>query len=1035
MTIFLKNIFLPKKYFTQAMIPNENMSSKIETPTNLISDVKKLDGLTSEELAKPENQDTLKKQLAESLKILDETKEERSRQMAIVDNNIKQIEDALAIETDPSRRQALEEMLATEKADRDHIQQKLKTWLDDVSIQTNADVQNLNTQITREYKTESISFEFDENGQISDKSLRLILSDFDGDWKAEVNNRGLFSRIFRGNFSAKNTHVSWEQQFFNSSGDISREWLESLYQSFMNEPLSITSNDLQKREYRVGWKDSYIYWTKLELNPQKVKQIRQFQQKVIQEVEQVSQLLKVITGNSSVETGLITVLDHGKDAQEVVLKQLQNNPTLLEDIQKRLASGNISGANIATWEKIVNFVIRAGVSGGLAIASQGLVQARMETSANSHNVDSRWGFDLSNMSHRINIGQKGSVVVNADIVWLTLEANINDHQAIISNAVLLFSRIENKQEALTKIIEYMSQFSKEGDNAEIIQQLTEEYANAQKQLMNLENLNPTQKQVQLDRMQFNTMIYASRVQQSRGFDFKGAYANAGLTGWALGLQTNATNVSATTQGVNEESGAIEAKINGERVLDDKRVAEKMANYNIKPNEKWNYVIDGTEIVAPDGKKIQWKLTEIYWVGSSILDISYKLVDESVAIPSKIVNIDLQNSLSRSEFVKENSAKMADFLLKTARGTKGFVEVQGLISNENYTEAANKFISVFKNSKDTMAKALVGELQSIQKEPNHSGALASFLDSLLAKTSGGRMSRGIADNILNGSDKKTVEQYYKDTKWLFEKFWDLYGLKATDVEAIIRIMSPSVSKSSVSKLGDHVQGGFLWLVAYSQRSGLRQLDKIRNSDAQIIGVPQEIMGNQANAIRNKFMENINARDLENIKQNNPALKDMNDQDIKKLMTQGAVKAYFSFEPDAECFNLGFIVEPGSIEIPWKQELVPVHNTLSRWSTLMRMQSESVTMGLGVGMKYKEEKKPKETEKSKKSDGPKESDKLTTDPKIDSSSTATTTAAEATKSGAEVATAATDVAVGTTAVNKMVSNITNNATRVDLGGISF
>lgn len=105
-----------------------------------------------------------------------------------------------------------------------------------------------------------------------------------------------------------------------------------------------------------------------------------------------------------------------------------------------------------------------------------------------------------------------------------------------------------------------------------------------------------------------------------------------------------------------------------------------------------------------------------------------------------------------------------------------------------------------------------------------------------------------------------------------------------------------------------------MVAYSQRSGFRQLDKIRNSDAQIIGVPQEIMGNQANAIRNKFMENINARDLENIKQNNPALKDMNDQDIKKLMTQGAVKAYFSFEPDAECFNLGFIVEPGSIEIP-------------------------------------------------------------------------------------------------------------------------
>lgn len=58
------------------------------------------------------------------------------------------------------------------------------------------------------------------------------------------------------------------------------------------------------------------------------------------------------------------------------------------------------------------------------------------------------------------------------------------------------------------------------------------------------------------------------------------------------------------------------------------------------------------------------------------------------------------------------------------------------------------------------------------------------------------------------------------------------------------------------------------------------------------------------------ERISDDEIKAMRSGNANLAEMSDQDIRELATSGKVKAYLSFEPDAECFNLGFMIEPGS-----------------------------------------------------------------------------------------------------------------------------
>lgn len=54
--------------------------------------------------------------------------------------------------------------------------------------------------------------------------------------------------------------------------------------------------------------------------------------------------------------------------------------------------------------------------------------------------------------------------------------------------------------------------------------------------------------------------------------------------------------------------------------------------------------------------------------------------------------------------------------------------------------------------------------------------------------------------------------------------------------------------------------------------------------------------------------ISDTEIPQIIANNPDLQGYSNDEIRDLMTSGDVKAYLSFEPYAECFNLGFMVEP-------------------------------------------------------------------------------------------------------------------------------
>lgn len=90
-----------------------------------------------------------------------------------------------------------------------------------------------------------------------------------------------------------------------------------------------------------------------------------------------------------------------------------------------------------------------------------------------------------------------------------------------------------------------------------------------------------------------------------------------------------------------------------------------------------------------------------------------------------------------------------------------------------------------------------------------------------------------------------------------------------------------------------------------------MDRVRNSNAQVAGAPVEVTDPKiADQIRTVMKERISDTEIQVMKSDNKNLAEMTNDQIRDLATSGKVKAYLSFEPDAECFNLGFMIEPGS-----------------------------------------------------------------------------------------------------------------------------
>lgn len=96
---------------------------------------------------------------------------------------------------------------------------------------------------------------------------------------------------------------------------------------------------------------------------------------------------------------------------------------------------------------------------------------------------------------------------------------------------------------------------------------------------------------------------------------------------------------------------------------------------------------------------------------------------------------------------------------------------------------------------------------------------------------------------------------------------------------------------------------------NKQAGFKGLDRVTHRDAQIAGEPVEVTDKDlADKIRQQMNAKITEADIQAVREKNKDLADMSDDQIRVMMLSGPVKAYMSFVENAECFNLGFLIEP-------------------------------------------------------------------------------------------------------------------------------
>lgn len=199
-----------------------------------------------------------------------------------------------------------------------------------------------------------------------------------------------------------------------------------------------------------------------------------------------------------------------------------------------------------------------------------------------------------------------------------------------------------------------------------------------------------------------------------------------------------------------------------------------------------------------------------------------------------------------------------------------------------------------------------------------------LDIFLARTSGGSESVRLAKNFENGQDfaKNRAEllKYYHSK--IGPTFARMYNIPVADVHKMVESMVASAEVAKSSTLGDHMKqpGGFRAVVAYSQIAGFKGLNNVYASNTRIFGAPQEVTGANADKVRQAIARTISKVDidaqLQHLQEQN--VTNISEDEVRRLMVSGKVHSYLSYEPDAECFNLGFFVEPGLVDIPRTNE---------------------------------------------------------------------------------------------------------------------
>ena len=343
--------------------------------------------------------------------------------------------------------------------------------------------------------------------------------------------------------------------------------------------------------------------------------------------------------------------------------------------------------------------------------------------------------------------------------------------------------------------------------------------------------------------------------------------------------------------------------------------------------------DGTQLLPNRDEKVIFHFEEIIGDRSSTIHVQGEIVPKTAKTTSDVKTIQLgrANADTVDTYISPRSREVAQLVkgLRQTHGTK-MGELSTLISDEKYAEAKKIMEDILRTSKNKTASGLLSYMQGLA-----SGQEGAFFDDVLRLTSGSDVSRKLGVELAQGKDvTQKVDKLYKDG--LAQAFGQIYGVEGAKIQSQFDKMKGSIGKNTIVTLGDQFKEGFTGLVSYSQIDGqgktsFRRADKVDNRRAQMVGTPAEVTDAALlNGVKTQLKARMTERDIAAYKQALPAgVGNITDAEIRDLVVDGTVpkalgdlgytlktppkiSSYLSFETNAECFNMGFVLEPVQLE---------------------------------------------------------------------------------------------------------------------------
>lgn len=335
--------------------------------------------------------------------------------------------------------------------------------------------------------------------------------------------------------------------------------------------------------------------------------------------------------------------------------------------------------------------------------------------------------------------------------------------------------------------------------------------------------------------------------------------------------------------------------------------------------------DGTRIIPPTGQKVIFHFREIFLDTSKEFTATPEFVSAQSKAESTVLtvkdNVEKTVILSTPEITR--FAKDLRRPYKTRMG----VFSNAVIDNDFHT-AEKEILAVLRTSKSPIAKQLLKQFQELSPEDKK-----IFMQDLQRYSSGSDVSRKIGESIRNNPNALSsnpaeamnqVESLYK--KGLAKGFGAIYGASERDIMSQFQKMRSSLQISTLKEAAPNS----LAIVSYSQLRGdgtriVHGAGRERNMNAQFVGnmVPVE-GGSLQNGVKQKLKIQLFSQ-IQELRRMLPQDTKATDQEIISLMVDGQmpqslseqgysvsrppqIQSYLSFEPNAECFNMGFVLTP-------------------------------------------------------------------------------------------------------------------------------